>query len=328
MGTTVSGIVRVGDHVAIAHIGDSAHLPLPRRRARADHDRPHLRAASGRQRAASRRRRRPIHPRRAVLDARAGGRRRLARARQRRAAHASPATAGCCAPTVSAATSPRTRSPRSWAVLRTALDAAELAREGEPRPGRPRQRHGAASSTSTRPASPAHVPPVFVGSAAHPLVFEPDGTRAPAVRLPSLLLHPLKASQPDASALRARRARSYLDELIEEDRRRVRRRRISWLVVRRRRDRRPCVAARASATSGPSSTTTWARSEGRVAIFQGVQQDIGPISLSSRGTDHHDPARRAARLPARAGARPPSTPTDLQDARAHRRPASKDATDG
>ncbi len=71
--------------------------------------------------------------------------------------------------------------------------------------------------------------PTFVGSAAAPLTFESDTSRRP-IRLPTLLLHPLKASQPEDSHFEPERE-GYLEELIEEDRRRARRRRIVWLVV-------------------------------------------------------------------------------------------------
>jgi protein phosphatase len=108
-------------------------------------------------------------------------------------------------------------------------------------------------------------PPAFVGSASAPLSFESDTTRRP-IRLPTLLLHPLKSSAPEDSHFEPERE-GYLEELIEEDRRRARRRRIVWLVL---------IAA-----------YQWTQShyyvgvdDGKVAIFQGVQQTIGPIELS------------------------------------------------
>ncbi|HEX3679823.1 MAG TPA: PP2C family serine/threonine-protein phosphatase, partial [Galbitalea sp.] len=74
----------------------------------------------------------------------------------------------------------------------------------------------------------SHVPPITVGSAASPLSFDSDSARR-ALRLPTLLLHPLKATQPDPSHFEPE-SDDYLDELIQEDRNRQRRRRITWLV--------------------------------------------------------------------------------------------------
>jgi len=98
MGTTVSGILRVGDKVAMAHIGDS-RIYLFRddklTQISADHTFVQRLVDSGRitpEEAA-------VHPRRSVL--------------MRVLGDVDAAPAGCCAPTASAATSPRTRSPRS-----------------------------------------------------------------------------------------------------------------------------------------------------------------------------------------------------------------------
>jgi protein phosphatase len=155
-----------------------------------------------------------------------------------------------------------------------------------------------------------HVPPVFVGSASAPLVFEPDGTRR-QLRLPSLLLHPLKATQPDPSHFEPE-SEEYLDELMLEDRRRARRRRISWLVF--------VGAVIAALVAAAVLGYQWTQQhyfvgafEGRVAIYQGVQQDIGPIQLSTvvqRTTIDVD------ELPAYLVAQVESTinATDLEDA--------------
>jgi len=120
--------------------------------------------------------------------------------------------------------------------------------------------------------------PTFVGAASAPLSFESDTSRRP-IRLPTLLLHPLKASQPEDSHFEPERE-GYLEELIEEDRRRARRRRIVWLVV--------VAAAVLAIAAGLFAAYQWTQShyfvgvdDGKVAIFQGVQQNIGPIGLSS-----------------------------------------------
>ncbi|TBN58161.1 serine/threonine-protein phosphatase [Glaciihabitans arcticus] len=130
----------------------------------------------------------------------------------------------------------------------------------------------------------AHVPPLTVGSASVPLVFEGDTGRK-AIRLPTLLLHPLKATKPDDSHFEPE-SDGYLDELILEDRKRARRRRITWLVVLA----LIVAAVVAAAVIGYQWTQTRffvGASGTSVAIYQGVQQDLGPISLSNvyRKTD-------------------------------------------
>ncbi len=123
----------------------------------------------------------------------------------------------------------------------------------------------------------SHLPPVTVGSAAAPLSFEGETGRR-QLRLPSLLLHPLKASTPDDSHFEPE-SDEYLKALIMEDRRRARRRRISWGVF-----AALIVALIAGAVVlGYQFTQRHyfvGESQGRVAIFQGVQQDIGPFELS------------------------------------------------
>ena len=121
-------------------------------------------------------------------------------------------------------------------------------------------------------------PTSFVGAASMPLSFDTETARRP-IRLPTLLLHPLKSSQTEDSHFEPE-SEGYLDELIEEDKRRVRRRRIVWLSV-------IIVAAIALVTAGVLAYQ-WTQThyfvgedQGMVVIFQGVQQNIGPISLSS-----------------------------------------------
>jgi len=123
-----------------------------------------------------------------------------------------------------------------------------------------------------------HVPPITVGSAASPLSFDSDSVRR-ALRLPTLLLHPLKATQPDPSHFEPE-SEDYLDELIQEDRNRQRRRRITWLVS--------IILIIAAVVTAVVIGYNWTQAHyyvgddhGVVAIYRGVQQNIGPIRLSS-----------------------------------------------
>ena len=116
--------------------------------------------------------------------------------------------------------------------------------------------------------------PTVVGSAAAPLAFGEEPSRSRALRMSSLRLHPVREThfEPDSQ--------DYLSELIEEDERRARRRKITWLVgiillV---------MAIVGTAVLGYQWTQTryFVGVEGsNVAIFQGVQQDLGPIPLSA-----------------------------------------------
>jgi serine/threonine protein phosphatase PrpC len=128
------------------------------------------------------------------------------------------------------------------------------------------------------PPAPA-TPPLIVGSAAAPLAigqFEP--VRARGIRLAPFRPHPVQEThfEPDSA--------DYFDELIEEDARRRRRRRfvwIFWIVL--------LIAAIVTVfVLGYQWTQTRyyvGESNGRVAIFQGIQQDLGPLSLHELHTE-------------------------------------------
>jgi protein phosphatase len=127
-------------------------------------------------------------------------------------------------------------------------------------------------------AESASSPPLTVGSAALPLTYEADSARR-ALRLPTLLLHPLKSTQHEDSHFEPE-SEEYLDELILEDKRRALRRRITWLAG--------IVLIIAAIVVGLLFAYRWTQthyyvgSNGEtVAIFQGVQQNLGPISLHS-----------------------------------------------
>jgi len=274
MGTTVSGILRVGDQVAIAHIGDS-RIYLFRdgelKQISADHTFVQRLVDSGRitQEEAA------VHPRRSVLMRVLGD------------VDANPDID---------TTVMETRPGDRWLLCSDGLSSyvsedkllATLSAERETQAAADRLitqslEQGAPDNVTVvivdvdANAEPSGLPPVTVGSAAVPLVFESDSIRRP-MRLPSLLLHPLKTTQTDDSHFEPE-SDNYLDALIQEDRRRDRRRRVSWGVF-------IAVAAAVIAASlyfGYQFTQQHyfvGVQDGRVAIFQGVQQNIGPITLS------------------------------------------------
>lgn len=119
--------------------------------------------------------------------------------------------------------------------------------------------------------------PVTVGSAAAPLAFQQDVVRSKAW-MPSLRLHPMKPATGPTHF--EPQTEDYLDELIEEDERRVRRRRLTWLTA--------IVLLVIAIVLACVLGYQWTQShyyvgkaaDGNVAIFNGVQQSLGPISLS------------------------------------------------
>jgi protein phosphatase len=116
--------------------------------------------------------------------------------------------------------------------------------------------------------------PTIVGSASNPV-----GVEVPAAApRRSSWLHPNRQAANEPTHFEP--APEFLEELIEEDRRRARRRRIGWiaglaLVL---------VILGGAAWLGYEWTQTRyyvGADEDTVVIFQGVQQNIGPISLST-----------------------------------------------
>jgi protein phosphatase len=116
--------------------------------------------------------------------------------------------------------------------------------------------------------------PVIVGSAANPLAFGEEPGRNRSLRIPALRLHPVREThfEPDSQ--------DYLSELIEEDARRARRRKATWLVA--------VILLVLSLVTTTVLGYQWTQTRyfvgvdgTSVAIYQGVQQDIGPIKLSS-----------------------------------------------
>ena len=274
MGTTVSGLLRVGNHVAIAHIGDS-RIYLFRdgelKQVTNDHTFVQRLVDSGRITAEEA----AVHPRRSVLMRVLGD------------VDASPEIDTTVLETkpgdrwliCSDGLSSYVAEEKLQSILRTVPSATAA---GE-RMVKESLDQGAPDNVTVvlldidETDAAGQVPPLTVGSAASPLSFDADNIRRP-LRLPSLLLHPLKATQPDDSHFEPE-SDDYLDALILEDRRRAQRRRASWLVF----VIGVALLVTAALVVGYQFTQRQfyvGANEGQVAIYQGVQQDIGPISLS------------------------------------------------
>lgn len=275
MGTTVSGLIRVGDEVVIAHIGDSR---IYRWRAgeleqvTKDHTFVQRLVDSGRitpEEAA-------VHPRRSVLmrvlgdvditpeidtfvlDTRPGDRWLL------------------CSDGLSGYVS----EPKIAELLGGVPDAGEAAQALIDES----LDHGAPDNVTVvvvgvdESGSSAASTPLLVGSASRPLTFAAESTKR-GVRLPALLLHPLMTSVAEDEHFEPE-SEEFLRELIAEDRRRRIRRRITWSAG---------ITLIAALLVGSTLLGyQWTQSryyvgvvDGNVAIYQGVQQGIGPIPLSS-----------------------------------------------
>jgi protein phosphatase len=275
MGTTVSGIVRVDNQIAMAHIGDSRiyrYRGGKIEQISTDHTFVQRLVDSGRitpEEAA-------VHPRRSVLMRVLGD---VDAAPEIDTEVFDTATGDrwlICSDGLSSYVTDD-KMEHVLATVPSAQDAAErLIKESLDQ--------GAPDNVTVvlldidETIEPGHVPPVTVGSAASPLSFDSDSTRR-ALRLPTLLLHPLKATQPDPSHFEPE-SDDYLDELIAEERTRQRRRRVTWLVS----IVLAVIAIVAAIVVGYNWTQTHyyvGDDHGYVAIYRGVQQTIGPIQLST-----------------------------------------------
>ncbi|UYO97183.1 protein phosphatase 2C domain-containing protein [Microbacterium sp. M28] len=114
----------------------------------------------------------------------------------------------------------------------------------------------------------------IVGSASNP-----SGILVPAARASrSSWLHPVRQAANEPTHFEP--AADYLEELIEEDKRRAKRRRAGWISA--------LVIALLALIGAGFLAYNWTQTryfvgadEDSVVIFQGVQQNIGPITLSS-----------------------------------------------
>ena len=127
----------------------------------------------------------------------------------------------------------------------------------------------------------------IVGSASNP-----QGVEVPAARPGrTSWLHPNRQAANEPTHFEP--APEFLEELIEEDRRRSRRRRLWWIVG--------LVVVIAALIAGLAAAYSWTQTryfvgsdENSVVIYRGIQQDLGPISLS---TPYEDTGILLADLP-------------------------------
>ena len=273
MGTTVSALVRVGDAVATAHIGDS-RIYLYRdgelSQVTNDHTFVQRLVETGRitpDEAA-------VHPRRSVLMRVLGD---IDQAPEIDTAILGTVTGDrwlLCSDGLSSYVSEEQILGR----LRDAASATDachaLVQEA--------LEHGAPDNVTAIVVDIDHAgagpgPGGLVGAAAQPLELEAEETGRAHARLPALLLHPLRTAPPEASFVPD--SEDYLDALIREDRRRLWRRRIIWLAA------IALLLAGLAVGVGAAYQYTQTRyyvgfDGDRVAIYQGVQGSIGPVQLS------------------------------------------------
>ncbi|WP_258062841.1 PP2C family serine/threonine-protein phosphatase [Rathayibacter sp. AY1C6] len=279
MGTTVSAIARVGESVAIAHIGDSRIYVLRDGRLEqvtTDHTFVQRLVDSGRiteEEAMT-------HPRRSVLMRVLGD------------VHTNPEI-----DTLTLETEPHDR----WLICSDGLSGVvphdeilkelgrdETAQQVADRLIRDSLSHGAPDNVTVvvldipgagdtaRILAPVEEP-VVVGSAAAPTPFSTDDSQN-RVRIPGLRLH-TRAPAAQGPTHFEPASEDYLDELIEEDRRRHLRRRITWLVG--------LSLVLIIGFLGILFAYDWTQSRfyvgtdgDTVIIYQGIQQSVGPLSLS------------------------------------------------
>lgn len=116
--------------------------------------------------------------------------------------------------------------------------------------------------------------PTIVGSASNPMGIEVPAARSGR----GGWLHPNRQAANEPSHFEP--AAEFLEELIEEDRRRAKRRRLGWIVG--------LVVVLALIVGGLFAAYNWTQTryfvgadEDTVVIYRGIQQSIGPISLST-----------------------------------------------
>lgn len=115
--------------------------------------------------------------------------------------------------------------------------------------------------------------PTIVGSASTPLEVDIPAARPGR----SSWLHPNRQAANEPTHFEP--AAEFLEELIEEDRRRARRRRVGWIAG--------AVVVVALLIGGALLAYSWTQTryfvgadDEMVVVYQGIQQDLGPLSLS------------------------------------------------
>ncbi|NQX13963.1 serine/threonine-protein phosphatase [Microbacteriaceae bacterium VKM Ac-2855] len=280
MGTTVSAIVRVGEAVAIAHIGDSRiyvyrHGKLEQ--VTTDHTFVQRLVDSGRiteEEAMT-------HPRRSVLMRVLGD------------VHTNPEI-----DTLTLETEPGDR----WLICSDGLSGVVPHDEIQKDMARPESAQDVADrliKDSLSHGAPDNVTvvildideahgtaderePLIVGSAANPSPLGSEDSQS-RLRIPGLRLHSRAPASQGPTHFEPE-SEDYLDELIEEDRRRHRRRRITWSVG--------LALVVIAAFLGVLLAYDWTQSRfyvgtdgDSVVIYQGIQQEVGPFSLSKEYED-------------------------------------------
>jgi len=277
MGTTVSGVVRVGDRLAVAHIGDSRIYRWrdgELTQITKDHTFVQRLVDSGRiteEEAAT-------HPRRSVLM-RVLGDVDISPEIDSALVDTQPGDRWLLCSDGLTGYVPEDEIARVLAEEPDAAEAGQQLIETTLENGAPDNVTIVIVGVDDGPSS-GLPQPSLVGAAAAPLSYSTAVTKR-SLRLPAMLLHPIRASITDPEDEHFEpESEEFLQELIAEDRRRRIRRRITWTVG------VLLVAALLAAALAAGYQWTQSRyfigaADGTVAIYQGVQQNIGPFPLSN-----------------------------------------------